>query len=460
MPVPDLIETVPKRFTDLLSPALIVVLGFLAAVFIGSILLMLPCARVGNQPLGFINSLFTATSAVCVTGLIVVDTGSYFSTFGQLVILSLIQMGGLGIMTFSTMFTLLIGKQAGLRGSQVLWDTLSPRGGINLSRLLKSIAVFTFGIELVGIIPLAFRFIPLHGVSKGVYSAVFHSISAFCNAGFSLNSDSLMAFAGDWLVNIDVMILIVSGGLGFIVLQNLSHAIRDRRNGVAFPERVTLQTKVVLGMSAGLIVAGALFFYLAEADHILDGRPWQERVFCSIFQSVTPRTAGFNTIDTGALQRGSLFFTIVLMFIGGSPGSTAGGVKTTTIAVAAVIAMNILKNKRHYHLAGRTLSQEIANRVVVLLLLTAALLSLASLVLFFTEPLLTTDGILFEVFSAFGTVGLSTGVTPALSSIGRLIMVLLMFIGRVGPLTLVLAISQRRVPPAAIRYADGKIMIG
>lgn len=454
----------PLRFlvhlTDRLSPAAVLVCSFGIAILIGSILLCLPIAHDPGQSFTYLDSLFTATSATCVTGLIVVDTGTAFTRFGQVVILILIQIGGLGIMTFSTMFALMLGREMGMRDSVLIWDTLSMTGAINVYSLLKSIALFTFGIEFFGTTLLAFKFVPAHGVAVGLFEAIFHSISAFCNAGFALFPDSLSSYAGDWFLNLTVMTLIVTGGLGFVVMLNIRSALKARWRKEALPERINIQTRVVIGMSVGLIVVGALLFFVLEYRGVLHERGIGEQVLCTLFQAVTPRTAGFNTIDFGAVSRPTLFVTMILMFIGGAPGSTAGGIKTTTAAVAAGMLKAILRNEHNFHFLGRNITTETANKVLAIMILSLSVLIVAAVALMITEPLLRAEALLFELFSAFGTVGLSTGITAALSVPGRLILIAVMFIGRVGPLTLALAISQRKGSPVLIKYPDAKIMIG
>jgi len=374
-------------------------------ITIGTILLNLPSASSTAKSIGFINALFTATSATCVTGLIVLDTGKDFSTFGQLVILILLQCGGLGIMTMSTMFAFLVGKRISLRQRLIMQESLNQFSIGGLVRLAKYILIFTAVIEIVGTVILFFCWQRIYSPLQALYLAVFHSISAFCNAGFSLFSDSIMRYKGDLIINLTFMILIILGGIGFLGDLNLP-----------------------------------------------------EKICGSIFQSVTARTAGFNTIHIGSMQNATLFLIIILMFIGASPSSTGGGVKTTTFGLLILYVWSSLKGKEEIQIFKRRVSQDIIPKVLTVITLSLGLVIIMTILLSYVEGE-NFIKVLFEVVSAFGTVGLSTGITSSLSIAGRIIIIITMFTGRIGPLGIALSLIQKR-EPEMIRYPEEKIIVG
>ncbi|GAB6062916.1 TrkH family potassium uptake protein [Deferrisoma palaeochoriense] len=447
-----------------LHPTQLLVLSFAAAIFGGAALLMTPWATTG-PPLGFVDALFTATSATCVTGLVVVDTGTAFTRFGQGVILALIQLGGLGIMTYSSVFLLLAGRGLSFRGEALVEETLGRKHRTSPRRLVRDVFRYTMLIEAAGAAVLYVAFRRVHPWDEALWSAVFHSVSAFCNAGFSLYATSFVAFRGDWLLNLTIMLLITLGGLGFLVLEDLADAWADRRAGR--PARLGLHTKVVLATSAVLTFGGAAGVWFFEAPNTLAGLPWHEQVLASLFQSVTARTAGFNTLDYGSLTNTTLFFTILLMFIGASPGSCGGGIKTTTFAVVTGLFRDRLRARERVSLFRRTLPEATVARAVSLLMASFAFVTLVIFALLATEigPVPHRSGggtfleIFFEAVSAFGTVGLSTGITPTLSTAGRLLVTFTMFVGRVGPLTLAIAVGRKR-EPGRFLYAEENLMVG
>ncbi|NQU95673.1 MAG: Trk family potassium uptake protein [Candidatus Omnitrophica bacterium] len=445
-----------------LNPPQIVAISFLVAILIGAVLLSMPFASKSGKSLSLIDSLFTATSATCVTGLIVRDTGTYFSGFGKAVILVLVQMGGLGIMTFSTLFAVLLGRKLTIKHDVVIQRTMAPNKVQNLSSLLKYILLITLGIEFLGAICLALRWSKTMDWSMGslLINSVFHAISAFCNAGFSLFSKSFTAFAGDTYINLIMISLIVIGGIGFIVILELPRLTEKKPF-----YRVSIQTKVAITITFGLILLGALLFFFTESNNTMAGLSMKEKILGSFFQSVTTRTAGFNTLNIGSLAVPTLFFFVFLMFIGASPGSTGGGIKTCTFGVLLATAFSMIKNRDRVSIFKKTIPKEVVRKSLVVVFLAFLWIFGAVFLLALTECKNSAlfDNfflrILFEVTSAFGTVGLSTGITPTLSAAGKLIIILTMFAGRIGPLTLALAIALQR-ERVAYAYPEEKIMIG
>ena len=447
-----------------LHPATLVLASFLLAIVVGTFLLMLPVStNAGRIPL--IDALFTATSAICVTGLIVVDTGSYFTIFGQCIILVLIQIGGLGVMTVSVMLFRIIGKNITFRQRMALQDVFAhtPRGDI--FQLLKTIFIFTAIAELIGMGALFVYWLPTFSVGRAMYLAVFHSISAFCNAGFSLFSDSLMRSSGDWFLNLNICLLIIMGGIGFPVVYdvytNFKSRNRERR-------KLSVQTKVVFVTTIALILFGAVVFWILEKPHILSGRPFLETILISVFQSVTCRTAGFNTVDISLLSDATLMVMTGLMFFGASPGSCGGGIKTTSLALIVAFTVSRVRKQKRLNLFKKSIPVETVSRCVSLILVCLSLIGFA---LFFIlvgndlqssfTPALETRFIayLFETVSAFGTVGLSMGLTPSHSLWVKSWIILLMFIGRVGVLTFAYIIVGGGTEKG-IEYAEENIMIG
>lgn len=441
-----------------LKPAQLMLTGFLAAIGVGTVLLMLPAATVSGARMPLIDAAFTATSAICVTGLIVEDTATYFTLYGQLVILALIQIGGLGIMTFSVSLAVLLGKKMGVGQRAALRDALDHDTLAGVRRLIRFIVLMTFGFELVGGVCL---FLSWHGrfdsVPLAIYHSFFHAISAFCNAGFSTFSGSLMQFQHNAGVNVSICGLIIFGGLGFAVIQGLLGVFRARL-GRGPGNRIRLQMRIVLRMTFFLILVGAALVLVTEWTGQLEGLRTNSRVLSAFFQSVTARTAGFNTMDIGALSSATLFLTIVLMFIGASPGSTGGGIKTTTVVCLWAAVVTSLRNRPHVEMHRRTIPDETVYKAFTLLCLSLGVVIVFTLVLLVTEAKPFMD-VLFETVSAFGTVGLSTGLTSELSTAGRILIMILMFIGRLGPLTVTYAMlpTHARVN---YKYAEERIMIG
>jgi len=429
-------------------------------------LLSLPISTAGNQSPGIIDSLFTATSATCVTGLIVKDTGSFFSPFGRLVILCLIQAGGLGIMTFSTMFAILLGRKLSISHNMTIKSALGQTRIEGLRRLIFYIIAFTFCVEAIGTISLYFRWRATTGWSAllTLERALFHAVSAFCNAGFSLFRNSLSGFASDWVTLTIVGALIIIGGMGFIVFLDIPKLKFWRQDRRLIASRVSLQTKIVVLVTLLLIIAGALGIYFLENNSALYGMSFAEKARTCLFTSITPRTAGFNILNTATLRPATLFMLIILMFIGASPGSTGGGIKTVTFGIVVAALYSMFRNEDRINLFGRTIPKETYRRAAVIIFLALCVVVGSTFLLSATESAAAQSshyflGILFESTSAFGTVGLSTGITPNLTPIGKLIIMLTMFVGRVGPLTLALAIAMRR-GKTVFRYPEETLMVG
>jgi trk system potassium uptake protein TrkH len=448
-----------------LSPAQALVFYYAAAIVLGTLLLATPLAAHG-EPLSLLDALFTATSAQCVTGLIVVNTGTKLTLFGQCVVLALIQVGGLGIMTFSVYLFIYLKVGVSGRGRWIIHETLMHSPVNSWRDLIRGIFLMTLVIEAAGAVLLAFAFVPVLGFWEGVYSAVFHSISAFCNAGFSLFTDSLVGFRDNPLVNLTVMGLIILGGIGFLVIRELIQVARVRARKRSQRPKLSLHTKIVLVASSFLIVFGAVMIGWLESGNSLAAMPFTEGLWTALFQSVTARTAGFNTIDLNTFRAPTVFLVIFLMFVGASPGSAGGGVKTTSMALFFAIFYNRLKGNQHTSLFRRTIPDEAITKALALVLLAIILIGIALFGLMIVQsPDLAHEnmreflGYTFEAFSAFGTVGLSIGATAKLNSLGKLIIIVLMFVGRVGLLTMAFAIAGRTRRHAP-RYAEENIMIG
>lgn len=433
------------------NPSQTIIAGFAVIILAGGILLSLPLAASDGRGTPFLTALFTATSATCVTGLVVVDTATHYSVFGQLVIMILIQLGGLGYMTVATLMAMVVGRRIGLRERLILREAnnLYTVGGV--VRFTRSIVVVTLAVEAVGASLLSLRWVPDFGLVRGVYYGIFHSISAFNNAGFDLMGGfrSLTRYATDPMVTLTVAVLVILGGLGFTVLADLAR-----------PKRFTLHAKVVLITTAALIGVGTLFILALEFSHdaTLAPLPWGGKFLAAFFQSVTPRTAGFNTVDIGKLYDSTLMLLITLMFIGASPGGTGGGIKTTTFVVPLTVIVSMLRGRPDPELFRRRLSPVVVYKAVTIALLGVAFVVTMATLLTLVERV-TFIAAVFEVVSAFGTVGLSTGITPGLSTAGRILIMTTIFVGRVGLLTTAFALTRRQAP-AQIRYPEERIMVG
>lgn len=439
-----------------LSNLQIVALGYFFVAIVGTVLLLLPISSAAREKTTLLEALFTAVSASCVTGLVLVDTSTHWTLFGQLVILLLIQVGGMGFMTIGIQFLLLVRHKVSLREREVMVESInaSKLGGI--VDLTSKIFKWTLLFEGIGAGLLAIRFIPEFGLKKGLFYSIFHSVSAFCNAGFDLMGikrpfDSLVSYSNDLLINGTLMLLIIIGGIGFFVWDDVNtHGFRWKR--------YSLHTKIVLTFTAVLVIGGGLLFFLLESRATGAGMGVEERVLTALFQSVTCRTAGYNTIDTGAMSEGSKVLSMLLMFIGGSPGSTAGGIKTTTLAVFILYTACGIKREGRATAYGRTLSGDSIEKAVSIFTISLGLALTATLFICAMQPLAGID-VLFEVFSALGTVGLTTGITRELTPASAYVIGILMFLGRVGSVSLATALLEKKARPP-VTSPEEKIMIG
>jgi len=445
------------KFFDKLSenPPVFVLYSFFLMIFMGTLLLMLPAATVQGEETTLVNALFTSTSATCVTGLVVFDTAVHFTLFGQIIILLLLQIGGLGIMTISSAFAIMLGQKLSLKRENLIQNVVGESNKLDMISLVKNILFVTFIFEFIGAILLYFTFrSELYSTNKAIYYAVFHSVSAFCNAGFSLYTDSFIAFRSNFNINFVITGLIIFGGIGFPVMVDLRKTIANRFSFT----RLSLHSKIVLTSTFTLIILGMIGFFISEYQNEMHGMSLLDRLYTSYFQSVTTRTAGFNTIDFTNVSKGSILNSIIMMFIGASPGSTGGGIKTTTFVIILVSVLSMMRGNRDVNIFKRKVSDTIIKRVMALIAVSIMVLSFLIFLLLLFEPF-EFERTVFEAFSAFGTVGLSLGITPLLSIAGKLIIVLLMYLGRVGPLTLIFALSAYS-EKTNFTYTEEKISIG
>lgn len=437
------------------SPPQILALGFLALIFVGGLLLYLPVSTYPGHRLSLIDSLFTATSAVCVTGLVVADTATTFTTFGQMVLMLLIQTGGLGFMTFGIMVAILLGKRIGFSERLILQSSLNQLTLSGIVSLVKMVLLATFMIEGIGALLLAVSWSQEMGWTKALYYGVFHSISAFNNAGFDLMGDykSLTEYVGNVPVNLVISSLFILGGLGFTVLVEVARG-RDYR-------RWSLNTKLVLLSTLIINVVASLLIFGLEYDNpnTLGPLSTEDKILASYFHGTVPRTAGFNTLDLTQLNSDSILLTMALMFIGGSSGSTAGGIKITTFILLVPVAWSFLKQKEDVVVYKRRIPNDQVFKALTISTMGIFLVFGAVFLLEVTEHQIPLMNLAFEAVSAFGTVGLSLGVTPNLSDFGKCIIMLMMYVGRLGPLTLAFALTTQQ-KKEGIKYAEEKILIG
>lgn len=445
-----------------MPPGLVVALSFLLTAALGAFLLALPVASKGDS-LGGLDAFFTAVSAVCVTGLVVIDIGTKLTLFGKIVVMTLIQVGGLGIMTFSVFLFLFIGKSLGTKERWIISDSFLPSPIVDIRQLLRMIFVFTFAVEIAGALLLFFVWHREMPLGPAIFSSVFHAVSSFCNAGFSFFSTSFMKYQGNVLLNVTVMTLIVLGGLGFPVLYEFYWRFRHRKDRRRY--HFSLHTKLVLYTTAVLIIGGALLIFFLERGPEWEILTLKSRTLASIFQSVSARTAGFNTVDISKLEPATLFILIMLMFIGASPGSTGGGIKTTTLAVFVAIIKSRMAGRESVGIFRFAIPEGKVGRALSVLAMAVVTVSsgVILLLVFHMDIAHTTANYflsaLFETVSAFATVGLTAGATALLNPAGKIVVIILMFLGRVGLLTMAYVVTSR-LRPITYRYADGKIMIG
>ena len=449
------LERIVNKLKHNVSPPRLIIIVFAGLICLGTMMLSLPFSSSDNRSVGLLDAFFTAVSAVCVNGLIVLDTGSSFSTFGQVIIMLLIQIGGLGFMTLGVMVALLLGKKIGLKQRLIIQQTTQSTSAQGLVRLSLYIFLIVFVLESIGTIILTFRWHGDMGWGQAFYYGLFHTISAFNNAGFALWTDSLTPYVGDPVVNVTICMLFVIGGLGYIVILDIFR----KRNW----RKLSLHSKIVLLASAILMIGGFLLLLLLESwnSATFANLTWGERMWAALFQSLTPRSAGFNTIEIGSMLAASQFLLIILMFIGASSGGTGGGIKTNTVVVLILATLNTFRGSGQIHAFERKISQDTVMRALAVVMSSLACVLIAALLLTITEGMLEDHflEVLFEATSAFSTTGLSMGLTHELTPIGKLIVAATMFIGRLGPLTLAYALAQKK-NKSKIGYPEDHIMIG
>ena len=437
------------------SPSQIIILSFASIIFVGTLLLMLPWATTNGHGLVPLDALFVSTSATCVTGLTYIDLLNDLTMFGQIIVMLLIQFGGLGLMTISTILLVMLGWKISLRNRMLVREALNQDMMGGVIRMAKNIGSYTLIVEGIGAVILAIRFSFDYGISRGIYYGIFHSVSAFNNAGFDLMGkfQSLTGYVGDVTVNLTICFLIILGGIGYTVVSGVYYW---KEAG-----RLQLHVKVVLITTAWLIVGGTVLILLMEMNNpaTLGKLNWGAKLLAAFFQSVTPRTAGFNTIDLAAMHPASQFLLIVLMFIGASPNSTGGGVKTSTLATILATIRASLRDYDEVQLFHRTVPRWIVQKAISITFIALGWVMVVVCLMTLVVP----DsflGILFEVFSAFGTVGLTMGTTFKLGIIGKLLIIVTMFFGRVGPLTFLLAFSKKSIKEGHIKFPEEKVIVG
>ena len=432
---------------------------------VGTVLLSLPFATQPGDKVTLIDRLFTATSATCVTGLVVKDTATW-TRFGQTVIMVLFQIGGLGIMTFSTLFAIILGRRISMKENLAVAGTLGRDGLKSVTSLIRHIISIVLLFEALGAVSLFLRWRAVTNwpVSKVLHNAVFHSISAFCNAGFSLLNESFSGFKSDITINVIMMLLIFIGGIGFLVILDIWNLRLRKKDRRPLLFRLSLQTKIVVTISLILILAGAAGIYFLEKDNTLRILDTNARVLGPIFQSITARTAGFNTLPIKRFAPATLILLVFLMFIGASPGSTGGGIKTCTFGVLIATAIAMIKNRERVWLFKRTIPRTVIRKSLVIFILAFTWIFVGAFILTITEKGNIYGAnyylkLMFETVSAFGTVGLSTGITHMLTDAGKLFIVITMFVGRLGPLTMALAVALQE-EKLLYNYAEERVMVG
>lgn len=453
------LSRVRPSLSSRLSPPQLIALTFAAGILVGALLLWLPVTHGAGRTVTFIQALFTATSALCVTGLNVLDPSRDFNRLGQGIILLLIQVGGLGIITFGTVFALLTRRRVNYSERIRVAQQVSAFSAGDVVPLIRNIFLYTFVIEAAGAALLALRFVPLEGWGRGLFYAVFHSVSAFNNAGFALYSDNLVRFVGDPLVSLVIALLIILGGMGFLVQLNVvAHLLNPRRN------RLLVHSKLVLTMMAALLLIGTAAYLALEWNNprTLAPLPLWDKLLASFFQSVVTRTAGFNTLDYGAMGLSTVFITIILMFIGANPGSTGGGIKTSTFYVMMASAWSMVRGHRDTTLFKRRIDQDTILRAMTVGLLSIGLVNTMFILLLLLNTNLQVSfvNLFFEAVSAFGTVGLSMNTTPLLNANQQIVLILLMYLGRIGPLTFAVAFNARKETDPVRFPAEKDILIG
>ena len=440
-----------------ISKVQVIALGFLIIIILATLLLMLPVSSRDGRATSFLDALFTATSAGCVTGLVVVDTYTHWSLFGQIVIICLIQVGGLGFISIGIIIALLLGRRVSLRHRGLMQESVNTLQIGGMVRLTKKMIVGTLIFEGIGALILSIRFAFIMNPARAIFYGIFHSVSAFCNAGFDLlgcygEYNSLCGFEGDWTINLTISALVIIGGLGFVVWDDIS---KNKLN----IKRYRLHSKIVLAVTAFLLVAGTILFLIFEWNNTMAGMNAPTRFLASFFSSVTPRTAGMNSVDTGALTPASKLLTMILMFIGGSPGSTSGGAKTTTLFVMVAYLWTTMRGKYGIDVFGRRLKEDVVRKAALVIGFNMLLFITGAMVIFALQPELGFSDVIFEVISGISTVGMTTGITRSLGTVSRIVIILLMYCGRIGSLSFALSFSEnKRVVP--LQQPEEEINIG
>jgi len=440
------------------SPALATLSSFSMVIIFGAMLLTLPVCTVSIEKVSFIDSLFIATSATCVTGLSTVDIGSYYTRFGQLIVLLLIQTGGIGIITMAISLPIIMGSQTTFSSVMTIKDITGVRTVREVLGVIRAVVFSTLLVELVGAVLLYFSDSSIESIPLRIFSSIFHSVSAFCNAGFSIFPDNLLAYSNNFSYISVIMLLVVLGGLGFPVMASLFYWLKDRvvaKRHSSF----SFHSKIVLSTTLLLIVSGMLIFLILEWNNTLGGLDFSEKLVNSLFLSITPRTAGFNTTDISSMTKPAIIITIILMFIGASPSSTGGGIKTTTFATMLFSLKALIRNREEVEAFRRTIPISSIYKALNVAFISIIIISLSIFSLSITEKDKELINIIFEVFSAFGTVGLSLGLTPHLSVAGKIIIILTMLVGRVGPLTIAIIFAKKKIS-GAYKYPEDHIIIG
>lgn len=451
-----------------LNNSQIIALGFAGVIFVGALLLSLPAATAAGEKTSFIDALFTATTSVCVTGLVTVSTASHWSLFGQMIILLLIQFGGIGVVALTTIVFVGMGKRIGMRDRVLIRESYNLDSMSGMVRIVKKVLFCIFGAEFIGACFYAVRLIPRYGVGEGIWQSVFTAVSAFCNAGMDLMSDnSLALFAGDWLMNLTTMGLIVAGGLGFLVWWDLAKNLKALWKKEIAPGRfwgnLKLHSKIVISATLLFIFGGALLIFIFEYRNpaTMGSEPVGTKILESFFQSVTTRTAGFYTINQAGITDATAALSLVLMFIGGSPMGTAGGIKTATMAVLVFTVVSYLKGKKDTELFHRRIKDSAVRSAVVVVSVQFLALFVGCILLFVLEKGVEAVDVVYEMTSAIATVGLTRGLTPKLSSVGKMVVILTMYLGRIGPMTMATAIVLKEESRAeGIRLPEDNVLIG
>ena len=431
----------------------ILALGFLALILLGGILLSLPIASKSGEATNFLDAVFTSTSAVCVTGLVTLNTSAHWSIFGQTIIIILIEIGGLGFMSFAVLFAMILGKKITLRERLVMQEAMNTYSIQGLVKMVRYVLVFTVSVQFFGALLLSTQFVPEYGPVKGIFFSIFHSISAFCNAGFDLFGNSLMNYSSNSVVILVISSLIIIGGLGFTVLLEIYEF-----KGI---KKLSLHSKIVILSSTILVFGGAILMFIFEYNNpqTIGNMNIQDKLLNSFFASVSPRTAGFNSVPLTEMSIAGNFLTIILMFIGGSPGSTAGGLKTVTLSIIVLTIISVIKGREDTEVFGRRFSKKIVYKAFTIAFIGISLVIGVTMILSCTESGASFMQLLYEVVSGLGTVGLTLDLTPKLTIVGKILIMIMMYLGRVGILTVMFALTRKK-DKKSYKYPEGKILIG